>query len=305
MAAVCAGQAAAQTTAVSPAQIETLRGQVEAAANNHASEERQGMLWMQLANAFEERGRLGEAEEAFGHALSLLRGPTTQAAFADALDGLGSVYTATGQLDEAQNCLEKARTIFNRLGAHAHAASAGEGIAVTMLMQGRKHDGERESAAALKELEADPQAGSQQIAVVLLTHSYALCLLHRCEAALEDVDRAAKLVRSEYPADSVPSATVLLARGYDQWKAGALEAGEQSMREALRIATSLNVASEPLAADVKLNALQQYESYLKATHRKPEAKEIEDRLAQARSGAPPVCVQCSVNVNALFSSARH
>jgi hypothetical protein len=62
---------------------------------------------------------------------------------------------------------------------------------------------------------------------------------------------------------------------------------------------SLNIESEPLAADMKLNALEQYGAYLKATHRKPEAREIEDRIVQARSGTPPVCRQCSVNVNAL------
>jgi exopolyphosphatase/pppGpp-phosphohydrolase len=93
---------------------------------------------------------------------------------------------------------------------------------------------------------------------------------------------------------------VWLGRGFDQWKLGSTDQAERSLREGLRIAMALKDEAPSLITELRLNALQQYDNYLKATHRKPEAREVEDQIAQLRSVRPSGCRECTVHVSALL-----
>jgi tetratricopeptide (TPR) repeat protein len=105
----CTPHGPAQTPSVSSDRVDTLRRQIEQVTNNPANDERLGKLWLQLANLYRERFQAAEAEQAYGQALSLLRSSAAQAAYADALGGLGSIYDGTGRQAEAISCLQKRR----------------------------------------------------------------------------------------------------------------------------------------------------------------------------------------------------
>ena len=66
-----------------------LKQQIASAEEQHASEEKIGALWLQLANEYQSHLDLPSAEQAFTHAIPLLRFPDSHRDLADALDGLG------------------------------------------------------------------------------------------------------------------------------------------------------------------------------------------------------------------------
>jgi len=295
----CTAGGLAQTSPNAPDTINSLRRQIEQAVDNHATHEQLGRMWLHLADVYQGERQLAEAEQAFGQAASLLDAPATRAIYANALHGLGSIYVASGRADEGLKCLQKSQAAYEGLGDRADAARVRQSTALALLMLGRNRDGERESAAAVKLLEADSAPDIDHLSLALLTHAYSLCLQHHCDVALQDVDRAAELVQAHFGPDSLQAATVLLARGYSQWKSGAIEEGGESLREALRMSRNLTNVSDGLTRDLRLNALQQYDNYLKATHHKPEARGVEEQITELRSAVPSVCRSCTVNVNAL------
>jgi hypothetical protein len=73
----CTANTQAQPSLASTSRTETLRSLIKSAANQHATAEQLGTLWLQLANEYRRQFELPQAEDAFAHSLSLLRSPAT------------------------------------------------------------------------------------------------------------------------------------------------------------------------------------------------------------------------------------
>jgi len=289
---------------VSVDQLESLRSQLALAISQHATDERTGVIWLRLADEYQHRYALAEAEDAYGRALSLLGSPATQLIYARSIEGLGVLYSQTARPVEAESCMRKALAIYQTLGDRKRVARLYELMGTSMLFEGRYRDAERDFEEALKGLEAESRIDYSELGSALVGHSYTLAFQGRSQAALEDARRARSVVQERFAADSLEAAAAWMAEGVAQWKAGMLDEGGQEMSEAIRIVHSRTDLPPALVVHMEVGMMTQYDRYLKENHRKPEAKTIEAEIAQLQSAQPSVCRNCTVNLAALVSSKR-
>jgi len=300
----CTGRA--QVTAASAAvdRLTSLRGLLERATEQHATDEQLGGVWLRLADEYQHRYALAEAEDAYGRALSLLRAPTTQLFYARSLEGLGVLYSQTARPVEADSCMRKALAIYQTFGDRRRVARLYELMGTSMLYEARYRDAERDFGEALNDLEAESPIDYAELGSALVGHSYALSFQGRSQAALEDARRARSVVQARFAANSLEIAAVWMVEGVAKWKAGILDEGGKEMSEAMRIVHSRTDLPPALVVHMEVGMMMQYDRYLKESHRKPEAKAIEAEIVQLQSAQPSVCRNCTVNVAALVSSKR-
>jgi tetratricopeptide (TPR) repeat protein len=291
--------AGAQTTQAWVDRVELLRSQIKTAEEQHASAAQMGGLWLQLANRYQDLLKYPEAEDAFAHSLRLLKGTGAQAGYADALDGMGSLDLATGRAAEGEEFTRNALKLYETLGDRLHAAKMHEDLALDMEFEQRHHDAEAESTEGLTEFHAlaDPDAG--EVVAAYLTRSSALCNMRRYSEAIEDANRAMAVVHAKLPAESLEMVAALMTSGIAEWKSGSPEQGEQAMREALRLAKGLKNLPEPVVVGAQLGVMRQYETLLKASHRKMEANAVEAEMGRLGAEQPAGCKGCTVSAAAL------
>jgi len=299
---VVGAQGSAQASNIGSEPEEMLRGAIKAAEQGNHSSVEVGGLWLRLAVQYQKRLDLPAAEDAFTHSLRLLRTPESQSDYAEALGGLGSIYSQTGRLADAENCLRKAVVISQGTANRLYTARLRVTLAINLLSQQHFREAEAESAKGTQELKSLPDAAATEVVAAYLTHSSALCHLGQCIAALADVDRATELAKTDLPEASVDMAGIWLIRGYDEWESGSLQAAERSTLEALKMLRSLTGLARPTLMMAELNVLRQYNGILKAAHRKPEAKQIAAQIAQLESEQKQVCGNCTVNAAALSAA---
>jgi hypothetical protein len=88
-------------------------------------------------------------------------------------------------------------------------------------------------------------------------------------------------------------------KGAEGRHAGAAEEGGRAMGEALRIARGLTGLPQPVLVNAQLGVMRQYDAFLKATHRKPEAEQMEAEMGRLESRQLAGCNGCTVSVTAL------
>jgi tetratricopeptide (TPR) repeat protein len=279
--------------------IELLRGQIKAAEQQHASAAEIGGLWLQLGNRYQDLLEFPQAEDAFGRSVRLLRAPATQAQYADALDGMGSLYLATGRLNDAGEYLQRSLDIYQGLGDTLHMAVLHETLGLMQLNGRHYREAEAESSEALAEMQPLAKPNPSEMVAAYLTHGYAICGQGRCADALSDVDRAEAVVEARLRPDSLEMVAVWLARGFDEWKAGAQEEADRAMSAALQLVRSRADLPQPLIVGMELGVMRQYDAFLKGTHRKPEEKQLAAEITKLEELQPQPCSGCTVSVAAL------
>jgi tetratricopeptide (TPR) repeat protein len=295
----CTACSRAQPLPAFATRIEMLRSEIKSATSERAGAEQMGSLWLRLANEYHNRFEVAQAEDAFSHAISLLRIPSTQAGYAESLEGLGSLYFETARPAEARACLGKALAIYQALGDGRHTAKLHVTLARVQLFERRFRESEAESSEALKELQMQTPPDAMEMAAALFAHGYALCVQGQCNAALDDTNRAMTLAKEVLAANSLEVAELWAARGFDEWKSGSPEEGERDMREALRMLGDRGDLPPLLLGHARLAVLKQYALCLKESHRKPEARQIEAEISQIESGQRLGCNGCTVSAAAL------
>ena len=294
-----AGVARAQSSAADAERIALLRSQIKSAEEQHAGVAETGELWLRLANRYQNELEFADAEDAFGRSLRLLHAAGLQAEAADALDGMGSVYLATGRLAQAKDYLGKCLAIYQDLGDRAHAEPVHEAMAQALLFDRRYRESQAQSEVALAELQSLGSSDPVEMVAAYLTHSYALCFQGHCAAALDDVDRALAVAQAKLPADSLEMVEVRLVQGFEQWRAGSPEDGGRSLQEALRIARQLRDVPSLIVVKAQMSVLQQHAALLIESHRKGEARPMEAEVERLQAQLPAACSGCTVSVAAL------
>jgi len=172
-------------------------------------------------------------------------------------------------------------------------------LAMNLLSEQRLREAEAESAEGIRGLNSLADLEPKDRIAAYLTHSCALCHMGQCGVALDDVQRAMELGQANLPAASVDMSAIWLIRGYDEWKAGSLDAAAQSTLKALKTVESLSDLPRAAFVNAQLAVLRQYDSILKAEHHKPEAKQVEGEIGHLESEQPRLCRNCTVNAAAL------
>jgi tetratricopeptide (TPR) repeat protein len=283
--------------------IDANRQKIDTAASWHATDTQLGKLWLQLAYDYEDELDVQRAEEAYARSLKLLR-TSSQKYYADALNGLSALYLTSSRLKESESCRRKALAIYEALEDESGVVRVHVGMAIVLLQEQSFKQSEEESSLALESLRRQAEPDKSELVAGLVASSYAKCFQGRCKEGMLEATEAMALARATFAKDSTPVIAALLAVGFGQWKTGAQADGEKAMRDALELLREKKDMPRRMLLDAQLMVLTRYTAYLKTTHQKVMAKQMENEIESLKREQPPLCRDCTVNVVALSSNAR-
>jgi tetratricopeptide (TPR) repeat protein len=283
--------------------IDANRQKIDTAASWHATDTQLGKLWLQLAYDYEDELDVQRAEEAYARSLKLLR-TSSQKYYADALNGLSALYLTSSRLKESESCRRKALAIYEALEDESGVVRVHVGMAIVLLQEQSFKQSEEESSLALESLRRQAEPDKSELVAGLIASSYAKCFQGRCKEGMLEATEAMALARAAFARDSTPVIAALLAVGFEEWKTGAQADGEKAMRDALELLREKKDMPRRMLLDAQLMVLTRYTVYLKTTHQKVMAKQMENEIEWLKREQPPLCRDCTVNVVALSSNAR-
>jgi tetratricopeptide (TPR) repeat protein len=292
-------QAGMQPDQIVRDRIAANRTKIDTAANWHATDEQLGVLWRHLADDYASEFDMQRSEDAFMHSVKLLGSSPAQIPYADALTDLASLYLQTERLKESESFGNKALAIYEGLGDQVGAAQVRVGLAIALSHGNRFAESEEVSAKALKNLQEQGTPDRSVLVAGLLVNGYAKCFQNRCDEGLVTARQAMGIASAVFAKDSIQVVASLLAVGFEEWKSGAPAEGEKAMREALELTRQKTNMPYPLLVDAQLKVLTSYTNFLKATHQKTMAKQMENEITRLKEEQTPVCKNCTVNVMTL------
>lgn len=293
------GQARQQQSAMPSLQISELQKQIKTAEIAHASAPQLATLWIALAGAYEEVVDHDSAENAFAHAIRLLRGSdAAQGLYANALDGIATVYFATGRADTAERCLRQAVKLEQAAGDSTAEITTRRDLAVALIKERKYEEAQKQASEALHLLEAQADLNVGETILVYLTRSRATCGMRRCEEALRDVDRAEALAVSNIGADPIEFITIPALRGIEQFRSGALGQADRTFQQALRLLDSRVDIPAQFQIHLREALLEEYSHLLGSAHRKQEKKKVDEEIARTKAQQPG-CYRCTVSAASL------
>jgi tetratricopeptide (TPR) repeat protein len=294
-------QAGTQSDQILRDHITATRAKIDTAASGswHATDEQLGVLWRNLADDYADELDMQRSEDAFVHSVKLLRTSTAQGLYAGTLADLSALYLETGRLKEAENSGNKSLAIYEGMGDQRGATQARLGLAIAFLHEKRYAEAEEVSAKALKSLDGEGTLDRGTLVAGLITNSYAKCFQNRCEEGLVAARRAMGIVDAEFAKDAMARVSSLMLIGFEEWKTGALADGEKAMREAMELLRQKKNMPYATLVDAQLSVLKTYSDFLKATHQKAMAKQMENEITRLKDEQTPVCRNCTVNVMSL------
>jgi tetratricopeptide (TPR) repeat protein len=256
-----------------------------------------GRIWLRLATLYEDAGMYTPSEMAFHHALRLLAvPPVSQADLAQAMDGIGTVYMARGELEQAELAEQQALHIREAHGLDSQLAMSWYHLA-TVYLHKRRADMAREYAQlAVDKLQADHNSSPDEQMVALFVLARSLCESHQYPQAIATMETAMRVVRSIYGPDDLPSGFGAFLAGYAYWQSGDLTSAGALMQQGVAIVGKQLGWDHPTCIEI----MTQYARFLRNTHQRKAARTVEKELEQARSQ----CVDChgpeTLNVASLF-----
>jgi tetratricopeptide (TPR) repeat protein len=276
---------------------------IETAGERHVTEAQLGQLWLQMAYDYRGEGDMQRSEKAYARALRLLRRPDSLG-YGAALDGLGSLYVVTGRLQEAERLRREALAVYQSLHDEADEAKIHISLGINLLHLHRFKEAEREASVGVRQMEAQTKRDESELISGLIASSYAKCFQNRCEEALVEADKALARARAKFAKDAIEVVVALLATGFDNWRRGAEAEGERAMLEAIDLLRENKDISSPMLIDAQMQVLVRYAIYLRETHQKARARQIEDEVVRLKGEKPPDCRDCTVHVLALSESSK-
>lgn len=275
------------------------RSKIDTASSWRATDDQLGVLWRKLGDDYADEFDMQRSEDAFMHSVKLLRTSPAQTLYAGVLTDMAAFYLETGRLKEAESFGNKALAVYEGLGDQGGAAGVRVGLAIALLHAKRFAEAEDVSAKALKSLEGQGTPERSYLVAGLISNSYAKCFQNRCDEGLVTAGQAMGIASAAFEKDSIEVVTSLLAVGFEEWKTGATADGEKAMREALELLRQKKDMPYPMLVDAQLSVLTSYTSFLKATHQKAMAKQMENEITRLKDEQTPVCKNCTVNVMTL------
>jgi tetratricopeptide (TPR) repeat protein len=282
MVVICAqGRAQNQRTGAIAMQILGQEIAVEAGPGRH-----DGEAWLKLAVLRQDAAQYPESERAYRKAIALLKS-SDKAAFADALDHMGTMYVESGRISKAERLERKALKIRedenDLLGiglSHMHLGA---------LLLGRRDlpsaEAEAEMAVSLlapHEVQSPFQAAAtpEEKMTALIDLSLVRCARNNCAAAVPDLKRALRLAHTNYTANSIPVGFLDFLLGYALWKIGDSHSAQELMENGTReLETQLGWGHPTY-----IQALRQYRLFLIQVGHRTDADQVEASIVRLEKG---------------------
>ena len=235
-----------------------------------------GRMWERLAEDYEDAGQYEKAESAYNQALKLFGvSPRMARDYAGALESLAGLKLILNNYDAAESCRAQALSVMEETGDKVGIARTKALLAEVYLSE-RKYKNARQIGTEAYNEMVSLKDSDDRIVGTLVSLTFASAESGQPGEALERGRKAEARALSTLPADCELIGEAHMALGYAEWKAGMLEGPDEEMREGIRVLKRWTTPGH----SYMVWALSLYSTYLKATHRKLEAKQVDEEGRQ-------------------------
>lgn len=253
--------------------------QIYSAALLHADPPAAGHIWWHLGSVYEDAGMYAESEAAYVRAIRLMQATAaTDADLAGAIDDLGTLYMMRGDTQQAETTEQQALALREAKGLSADLPRSWYHLA-TLSMREHRFERAREYAAhAVNQLNAGDHPDADEELNARFVLGAALCRLHRYAEAIAMMQKAMDVVRRTYQPEDFPSGFGSFLLGYAYWKSGNAAGAQNLMKDGAAIVEKQLGWTHPVCQTI----MTQYAVFLRRTHQKQAARQIEDKLKQTQ-----------------------
>jgi tetratricopeptide (TPR) repeat protein len=245
-----------------------------------------GRIWSHLGTLYQDAGMYRESEQALEHAMRLLTlPPVSKPDLAMAIDNLGMLYMATGNVKEAERAETKALKMREEAGLKSELPKSWNHLATLYLRQHQPAKAKDLAGRAVDAFFADASASPEDKLGSQLVLASALCQLHQYNEAIEKLQSTHQMAKEAYGPDTLPAGFSSFLLGYALWKSGDLLSASEPMQEG---ATTMGKAlgwEHPCY----LLVMTRYAQFLRDDQRQDAARTIEKQVKsmQAQLSANP------------------
>jgi tetratricopeptide (TPR) repeat protein len=158
-----------------------------------------GKAWNILGLAFEDQGNFLASQHAYEQSIHTFEGlPNYIRDYAMALDGLGGLYVATGQLDLATRLRVKALHLYEKVNDHAGIARGSSDLAGIAFNQNKVNQGRRYLEQALKEAQLANDLDEDDLAALASMRGWLAQFDGDVETAVSSYQQSLDLWRSRH-----------------------------------------------------------------------------------------------------------
>ena len=238
-----------------------------------------GRIWAHLGTLYENAGMYSQSESSYLHALHLLElPPVSEVDRARALDDLGTLYMVKGDTEQADRAEQKALKLREAAGLRADLPRSWYHLATLSLREHRAVTALDYAAKAVSQLNSANNVNPDDQINAQFVMGAALCRLHRYSEAIAAMKSAMDAVHEAYGLDDFPTGFGSFLLGYAYWKSGDLDHAEELMRFGSE-QVKRQLGWEHPACILVMN---QYQRFLRNTHRLDEARSLEEQLKKIR-----------------------
>jgi tetratricopeptide (TPR) repeat protein len=192
--------------------------------------------WAVLGLAYTDQGVFGAAQHAFEQAIHLLQSlPENVRDYASALDNLGLLYRAMGQLETATDLRLKVLHIYEQIGDHSGIARACNNLAsVALLQRDRKKAGKYLKRAA-EEMKVATALDDDDVAAIYSMQAEFDGVNGNTQAAIDGYEHAMQLWKRAHKEDHQNTGWGYVLLGRAHANAGRIDEATREMQQGLSI----------------------------------------------------------------------
>jgi tetratricopeptide (TPR) repeat protein len=194
-----------------------------------------GKAWNILGLAYEDRGDIQPARHAFEESIRILEPLPNVRDYAMAVDGLGGIYVATGQFEDADKLRTKALGLYETAGDHGGIAMTSSDLALSAFRQNKVGRGKKYLEQAVREAGAADDIDNDNRAAIVSLEGWKAWHDGNYSTSVAKYRRALEFLRSIHGEDHPSIGWAHVQLGDADVAAGQLKAALTETKEGLDI----------------------------------------------------------------------
>jgi tetratricopeptide (TPR) repeat protein len=253
--------------------------------------------WAVLGLAYTDQGAFSAAQHAFEQAISLLQSlPENVRDYAAALDNLGLLYHAMGQLDTATDLRLKTLRLYEQIGDHSGIARVCNNLAAIALEQHKMKNAGKYLKRSTEEMKVATALDDRDLAAIYSIQAEFAGIHGDTQAEIAGYEHAMQLWKHTYKQEhaNVGWGYILLGRAHAN--AGRTDEATQEMKQGLAILDRTLGRTNPayLGAEIAYSRLLDETGAHNAAARLRAADETALKALRQTQ-----CIGCTISIDAL------
>jgi tetratricopeptide (TPR) repeat protein len=256
-----------------------------------------GRVWIVLGLAYTDQGAFSAAQHAYEQAISLLQPlPESLQDYASALDNLGLLYRAMGQLETATNLRLKTLHIYEQIGDHSGIARSCNNLASLALLQQDMKKAAKYLKRSAEEMKVATALDDDDVAAIYSMQAEFAGVNGNTQAAIDGYEHAMQLWKRAHRGDHQNTGWGYMLLGRAHADAGRTDEAAKEMQQGLSILNRTLGRTNPhyLEAEIAYSHLLDETGAHDAAARLRAADETTLKALRQTQ-----CAGCTISVDAL------